>query len=260
MLHLTVRCCNLQGHERTDLSERDALRVTREMTIPSDAAAIVLVDVWDRHYLSSHQQRATEIVTNRLVPLLEACRSAGIAVVHAPAPEAARKYESWLQYAGDAELFGAPSGPAPSWPPAEFRHRQGEYAQYARPSPSGELAQLIDAQRRDRRIVPQIHPREGDFVVATGDQLHRLCRHRRILHLFFAGFATNMCVMARDYGIRQMARRGYNCILIRDCTTGIESAETLDSLSLTEAAVWEVEMLHGFTVDSTELIAACERG
>ena len=57
-----------------------------------------------------------------------------------------------------------------------------------------------------------MEPAPEDFVVATGDQLHRLCRDRGILHLFYAGFAANICIPFKDYGIRAL-RAGDNNVV-----------------------------------------------
>jgi len=255
-LHLRLRYCNMRGHTKCELSEADLHRAFLEVDLPAAEAGFVLVDVWDRHYLRSHLERGAEITRERIVPMLEACRRAGVTIVHAPAPEAAHKYEPWLQYAGDEELFGAERDPQ-TWPPPDFRSRTGDYAGLAKPQAAPELDRQIQSQLRDRRIIPEAEPQPGDFVMARGSQLQRLCRHRKLLHLFYVGFATNMCVVGRDYGIRAMAALGYNCMLVRDCTTGIESADTLGSMMLTKAAVWEVEMILGFTLTSEELIAAC---
>jgi nicotinamidase-related amidase len=237
--------------------EAHVVRRVLEADVRTDQAALVLVDVWDLHYLTGSAARAEQIVRERIVPLVEACRGAGLTVVHAPAPEVAVKYEKWLAYAADGDLFGSPpSEEDEAWPPKDFRERKGEYVALAKPYGEGALRETLDRNDRERRIRPEVEPRDGDFVVATGAQLHRLCRHRGILHLFYSGFQANMCVLYRDYGLRPMARKGYNCMLIRDCTTGIEAGETLDGLRLTEAAVWDVEMLRGFSVTSEEIVGA----
>ncbi|MBM4086838.1 MAG: isochorismatase family protein [Planctomycetes bacterium] len=111
----------------------------------------------------------------------------------------------------------------------------------------------------NRKIMPCVEPQPGDFVAATGDQLHRLLRHRKILHLFYAGFAANMCVLHRDYGIEAMQRRGYNIILLRDCTTAIESAETFADMAHTRASVGIVEMVYGVSASSADFVAACRK-
>ena len=70
------------------------------------------------------------------------------------------------------------------------------------------------------------------------------------------GFATNICVMHRDYGILAMGARGYLPILLRDCTIGIESSETLDELLATRGAIHDVERRY-YTATSNDLADAC---
>jgi nicotinamidase-related amidase len=218
-------------------------------------AGLVMVDCWDRHPVVTHQQRAEVICRDRIAPLAQVCREAGIAVIHAPSPGQARKYPQWTKFAGDADLFPA-AGEPPAWPPEDFRGRQGSYAQFSR-APEPALKAWIDSELEGRRIVDCLEPRPEDFVISTGEQLHRLCRHEGIVHLFYCGFAANMCVPGRDYGMRAFQRRGYNLVLLRDCTSAIEAGSTYDAMALTEASVLEVEMLLGFTLTSQELIEAC---
>jgi nicotinamidase-related amidase len=50
------------------------------------------------------------------------------------------------------------------------------------------------------RIIPEVAPQGDDIVVETGDRLHHLLRERKILHLFYVGFAANICVPFKSYG------------------------------------------------------------
>ena len=68
-----------------------------------------------------------------------------------------------------------------------------------------------------------------------------------------------MCVPFRDYGTRAMAARGYDIVLVRDCTTAIEVTDTVEDLMLSRAAVIDTELNVGYTVTSSELLAACGR-
>ena len=113
---------------------------------------------------------------------------------------------------------------------------------------------------RARRLVgksmhPHVRPEDNEVVVATGEELHRYCREQRILFLFFLGFNTNACILTRDYGTIQMSKRGYEVILVRDCTTGMESFETSDQLLQTRGAILFLEMFGRYSVTSDELIA-----
>ncbi len=256
-LTLPVRCYRLGVDEGQECVEKNFSYAEREWELATDETALVLVDCWDKHYVVSHEERSGQVIRERIAPALQACRQAGITIVHAPSPGTARAYPQWLRYAGDRELGFAATPPPPDWPPEDFRSRKGDYAIFDKP-PEPARDQWVKEFDKQRRIVQDIAPVEQDFVIATGEQLHRLLRDRRILHLLYCGFAANMCVPGRDYGTRAMKQRGYNIILLRDCTAAIEAAHTFEQWGLTEAFVLECEMTIGHTTTSQQLIAACE--
>jgi len=226
-----------------------------KVTIPTEQAAIVLVDCWDKHIIESHVERTSQVCRENLRPVLEACRTIGVTVVHAPSPSVAAKFPQWLRYLGDSEISPLPSV-QPAWPPADFAQRKGEWAflrpQYHRPGEAD-----IDRINHERYIDPAVMPQPEDFVVATGDQLHRLCTHRKILFLFYAGFATNICVPFRNYGLFAMRDRGYFPILLRDCTVGIENKYTVAEMGMTNFMIYELELRDAAaTITSADFLKA----
>ncbi|MEI6502150.1 MAG: isochorismatase family protein [Armatimonadota bacterium] len=252
-LALKVRHYNFDFPEGQPWREENMHDLVATRTFNPEEMALVLVDCWDRHYLRSYLERTDQIIREKIVPVVEACHDLDMTVIHAPSPAQAKRYPQWLQYAGDEELNPPAAPTLPDWPPQNFRYRSGDYQQFAKPP--GAVVQawrIVEADQR--KIVSELEPREDEFVVATGRQLHRLLRHRKILHLVYVGFATNMCVVGRDYGMRAMHGRGYNVMLLRDCTTGIEAYDTVGDMALTRAAILEVEMLMGFTSTSESLI------
>ncbi len=253
-LTLTVRYSRETADPESPYREEYLVPAEREFTIPAEQAAVVLVDCWDQHPIESHLERGGQIARERILPTIQACRQTGITVVHAPSPAQARMYPQWTKYASDAELFGSASQ-SPDWPTPEMRNRQGEYAAFARPSEPRREAWLRDVLP-ERKIMDFLGPEPEDFVIATGDQLHRLCRARGIFHLFYAGFAANICVQRRDYGVWPMIDRGYNIILLRDCTSAIEMASTWDGMWLTEGSILNIE-LRAHSTTSEALIQAC---
>ena len=123
-------------------------------------------------------------------------------------------------------------------------------------SPPG-LTCIGKSWRLNWRCCRPVEVKENDDVVATGAQLHHVLAERNVLHLIYAGFATNWCLLGRDYGIRRMAGRGYNIIALRECTTGVEFPDTLDNLFVTEIGVREIEQQFGFTASNQDFVAAC---
>lgn len=254
-LKLRPRYQRLAVDEGTEYAEGNFERAFVDWEMDPAQAGLVMVDCWDRHPITTHHERSGKICRERIAPVVEACREVGMAIIHAPSPGQARKYEQWTRFAADADLFGADQEQR-EWPPEEFRSGEDEYTQFEKPAEPLKDA-WIKEQMEHRDIVDCLKPLPDDFVIATGPQLHRLCRHEGVMHLFYCGFAANMCVPARDYGMRAFNRRGYNVVLLRDCTTAIEAATTFEGFALTEGAIMEVEMLLGYTLTGQELIAAC---
>ena len=230
--------------------------------IPLSETALVLVDVWNQHYLKDTQARAEEIIQSRIRPLLSATRKAGLPIIHAPSPPQAKEHPTWQRLFGNhdedsdggtRERGSQESDSDPdSWPPQDFRSRIGDYAQYALPEEPRDAER--EAHRAALRMHPDIQPEREEAIVATGDELHDYCSQRGILFLFFLGFNTNACILLRDYGTLEMSKRGYEVIVVRDCTTGMESSETHDGLWQTRGAVLFLEMFGKYSVSSDELI------
>jgi nicotinamidase-related amidase len=245
------------------------------VAIPTQQTALVLVDVWDFHPSQSNLARGHEIVVNRIVPAVAEARRVGITVIHAPDLSVARNYPDRRVYARADDDSTAIAGTYPrwgylrwsppvarenesasseTWPPEEFLRRAGDYAQYHRPmGPVGEFALAHPVQRW---IDPAVNIENDDVVIGRGIELQRLCAGRKILHLIYAGFATNMCLQYKDYGVRAFAERGYNVILLRDCTTAMESHDTVAEEGGTRQAIRELEMEVLATTESDSFIAA----
>ena len=219
---------------------------TLDWAIPISQTALVLVDVWQRHYLKDTEARAEAIITNKLAPLLNTCRKAGLTIIHAPSPVVAKQFPNWTKLNNHSE-----NTKLNDWPPAEFTNLRGEYEVYRRPKEPREAERQKIAQHQ---IHTRAWPLEHEPVIANGEELHLYCKQKGILFLLFAGFNTNACILSRDYGAMQMRNRGYEVILIRDCTTGMESKETQPTLSQTNGAILMLEMFGHYSIVSEEII------
>jgi len=221
--------------------------------IPLKQAALVLVDVWDHHYLSDTEARADAIIEAEIVPLLSACRAVDMPIIHAPAPGLAESHPARVKLVDEEAEGGAPE----RWPPREFRAKSGGYQRYARPQEPRE-PEIVE-MRRCRKLHPLVSVEPGEVVILNGEELHRYCQQQGILFLFYLGFNTNACILMRDYGTVEMHRRGYEVIILRDCTTGMESAETQPELRQTRGAILFLEMFGKYSTTSGDLVAGLPR-
>jgi len=247
----------MQANEPEDVVETNIKYNQAVWEIHTQEAALVLVDIWDRHMLKSHEKRCLEITRDKILPVLDIARKAGITIVHCPGRNVACKYPQCKRFVRAKEIVPSVRKSL-DWPPENFRKRTGEYAMYAHPFLEAEVEKYGREHYSKNLLIPEIvRPVAGDFVVATGNQLHRLLKERRILHLFYAGFATNMCLIHKDYGVKATSGRGYDVILLRDCTTGVETDYTMKGLITTEIAIQQIENGNSSTT-SEEFIEACE--
>lgn len=223
--------------------------VHRRLPLPAAQTALVLVDLWSVHYIESWLARAAAITRTKIVPLLDAARAVGMTVLHAPSPFIADRY-----------VPAPESAPAPEagWPPPGFRgiYRSGAWAPFGR-NPEPILPGVYARYETALDIDPAVKPRPGEPVLHTGAQMHALLAARRILHLVYVGYATNWCVVGRDYGIYAMNERGYNIILVRDATCGIEFHDTVDTGAATAMTIREIETKNGWSTTTEEFVAAC---
>ena len=229
--------------------ETNTHHATVDWDIPVDQCALVLVDVWQHHYLKDTEARSDRIMREKIVPLLEAARRDGVTVIHAPAPRLAKDHPNRFTFEGEKP----PSPIDPEWPPQAFRAKRDDYAHYARP------AEARQKERNHLSATNTIHtlaePVPGEPLIADGEELHRYCKENGILFLFFLGFNTNACILMRDYGTLAMGQRGYEVILLRDCTTGMESASSAPELAQTQDAILMLEMFGKYSLTSDEFIA-----
>src|SRR5262249_20018087 len=64
--------------------------------------------------------------------------------------------------------------------------------------------------------VLKIH--DQDAISDSGVEIWNLLEQRGIQNVILVGVHTNMCVLGRPFGLRQMAKNGKNVVLMRDMT------------------------------------------
>ncbi|MDA0748227.1 MAG: isochorismatase family protein [bacterium] len=261
--------------ENTSLIERNFHHVTVEKTFSRDEVAFVMVDLWNTGFgpepLShlgweaeynagkSFCDRAGEIEMQKILPMLQACRTAGIPVVHAPTRDIAVKHKQWADLATDAEKnppksSGPPPKP-PTWPPPEWtRAWKEEHLHLFRTKEW--ITNYYQHVRPNQDIPAPLQPVDGDLIISSSNMMHRLMEERGIRILFYCGFATNMCLIDKPGAIRDMHNRGYLPLVIRDATAGTENAETVEGLWITKTTIDQIEMLWGYSITTQEFLDA----
>jgi len=187
--------------------------VEEALTLDPAKSAIVVIDMWDRHWCKTYTERVGNLVP-RMSHTLAAARKLGIHVVFAPSntmgfyedhPQRKAMHAIPLHPAPETIGFQAPRPPGPTdhceCGPDEPCARGGVWSR----------------QHPGLKIEP------GDLIgdCNNGSELLSLCRERGVDTLLYMGVASNMCVQYRSFGIRNMKNHRLRAIVVRDLVEAI---------------------------------------
>jgi nicotinamidase-related amidase len=245
---------------------------TRLFQKPVDRIGLVIVHPWnlgepDGPYPFEHGTRtpgeagdwvpkAHHIIAGRIKPVLEAAREARVAVFHLAQNTYAPRYPQYLEIASDPEL--------------QSPEKRVEYEVCIEPRTVEEMWEAeygtnfpgpvwkTNAKKFD--IAKCLHPLSNEAVLLNGWQLNGLCRRKKIDTLFYVGFMADLCLVNIPGAIREMSHKfKYRCVVLRNCTTAYEFAETVDGSWMTFAAIRLIESGMGYSAISDDFISACHR-
>jgi nicotinamidase-related amidase len=251
-IHIRARYCFRYTGTNEKQSEKGAYHAYTDWWVPLDQVALVCLDVWNMDLHQDMHVRDERITRERIVPLVKAARASGLQIIHAPSPSIARRHANWVNLEQDAQRPES-SGNTPHWPPTSFRERTGEFSRYASP----ERPNILSSWKflgDNCDFHDQVRPISDEPVIATGEELQRLCAQKGILFLLYAGFHTPGCMTNRSYGITEMRDRGYTCILVRDCTNGMETHETHDEQTSMKGTIAFLEHMQIYSLESRQII------
>ena len=179
--------------------------------IPSKTA-IIVVDMWDRHWCKTYTARVGNLVP-RMNQTLEAARKLGIQVVWAPSDVVGFYKDHPARKAMQA--IPAHSAPAPirfEPPPAP----PGDNCECGPDRPCKNAAVWTRQQ-------PGLVIVDGDLIADCNNlqELLNLCAERGIDTLIYMGVASNMCVCYRGMGMINARRNGFRLMFVADLVEAI---------------------------------------
>ena len=210
-LHARKRQAALDGSGRWSVVEQE-LRWDPKKT------AIVVCDMWDRHWCAAAGERVAEMA-ERLNKVLKEARSQGLFVIHAPRGTMAF-------YEGRTHRLKAQQAPqvAPSEPLKEW---YGLDAQVEPALPVDEAGDRCgcDPPCAPGQVATSEHPAiqmgAKDACSERGDEVHNLLVYHHIDNVIVMGTATNGSVLAGPFAIRRLVGAGKNVVLMRDLTDAL---------------------------------------
>jgi nicotinamidase-related amidase len=196
----------------------------------AEKTAIILCDMWDLHHCKRAVDRVLEMAP-RMNTVVGAARQRGVFIIHAPS-ECMAAYEGTPMRRRAQEAPKAPDLPADigrecNLLPAEEKGRypidQSDGGEDDEAGEHGRWAAHLTALGRNPRApwkkqIDLLTIDERDAISYSGVEIWNLLAQRGLSHVLLMGVHTNMCVLGRPFGLRQMAKHGKEVVLVRDLT------------------------------------------
>ena len=219
-----------------------------DYSIDPAKSALIVCDMWDRHWCSGANVRVAELV-KKLEPVLETARRNGFTIVHAPS-------ETMSFYANMPQRMRMLALPAVT-PPTELDLNSP-------PLPIDDSDGGCDTPgEREHRAWTCQHPglkiAPEDYISDNGREIYNLLRSRSIQTVFYTGVHANMCILNRTFAIKQMMKWGIRCVLLRDLTDAMynpASAPHVSHQAGTSLVVEYIEKYWAPTAVSADLLHA----
>jgi nicotinamidase-related amidase len=85
-----------------------------------------------------------------------------------------------------------------------------------------------------------------DGISDSGEEIYNFCEQEGIKNIVLMGVHTNMCVLGRPFGIRQLVRLGKNVVLARDLTDAMYDPRQPPYVSHTRGTEMVIEHIEKF--------------
>ena len=264
-LQLTLR----QRVETAEDSGRFHAVYHDEQWNPAETAVIVC-DMWDLHHCLNATRRGAELAP-RMNEAIKNLRERGVTIIHAPSS----CMETYQDHPARQRAVATPRSENLPEAISQWCHRipseeRGEYpidqtdgGEDDDPEEHAAWAQKLSDMGRDPRAPWKSQTdlleidAERDYISDNGEEIWSILETRGIGHVILVGVHTNMCVLGRPFGLRQMAKNGKHVVLMRDMTDTMynpQKAPFVSHFSGTDLIVEHIEKFVCPTITSDQVL------
>ncbi|GIW80602.1 MAG: hypothetical protein KatS3mg105_2409 [Gemmatales bacterium] len=243
--------------------------LTREAKWEAKKTAIIVCDMWDLHHCLNATRRVREMapVMNKV---LEAARAKGVTIIHAPSS----CMESYANHPARKRAIATPRAKKlpkdiGSWCrriPVEERAfypiDQTDGGEDDDPQAHAQWVEKLRKLGRNPKApwkaqIDLLAIRDQDYISDDGEEIWSILEQRGIDNVILVGVHTNMCVLGRPFGLRQMVKNGKNTVLMRDMTDTMynpKRAPYVSHFTGTDLIVEYIEKYICPTITSTDFV------
>ena len=259
---------------RSRVEDKGTYTITsKQQAWATNKTAIIVCDMWDAHHCLNAVRREEQMVP-RMNDLLEKARSQGVFIIHAPSScmeaykdHPARKralavpkakilptdIDKWCRQIPAEEKGKYPIDQSDGGEDDDLKEHEEWHAKLAA------MGRNPKAPWKSQHAGLKIH--DGDAISDSGVEIWSLLEERGISNVILLGVHTNMCVLGRPFGLRQMSKNGKNVVLVRDLTDTMYNPKKAPFVSHFEGTRLIVEHIEKYvcpTITSDQILGGKE--
>ena len=205
---------NLRTRVETFKGSGDWDEVIIQKDFPVAETAILLCDVWDKHWCRGATERVAAMAP-RMNSVVKAARENGVQIIHSPSDTLDLYADTpYRQRIASFPRIDPPEPLELPDPPLPIDDSDGGCDTGEKP--------WHKAWTRQHSAIEIT----GDDVISDdGQEIYSFMHQLGVRNLIIMGVHTNMCVLGRSFGIKQMTKWGVRCMLVRDLTDAMYNPE-----------------------------------
>ena len=219
--------------------------------------ALVICDMWDRHWCAGATRRVGEMAP-RMNEVVKKARAQGVFIIHCPS-DTMKFYEGTPgRRLAQAAPVATPKVPLQRWCFLDKTHED--------PLPIDDADGGCDEHPPCKNYtawkqqIPVLEIKDGDAITDSAEA-YNLMEQRGLENVIVMGVHLNMCVLGRPFSIRQMVAQGKNVLLMRDMTDTMYNSRQrphVPHVAGTELMIEHVEKFWCPTISSVAFLGGAE--
>lgn len=212
--------------------------------------------MWDTHTCGLSAQRVNAMAP-RMNEVLSAARNLGVMIVHSPS-DTMKFYEGtpWRQRMQRAPMSPSREPILNRCPREPMKERNFPIDDSAGGCDDPVVKEWKGPPYPWTRQHPAIDIVGFDGVSESGQEIYNFFKQEGITNVALMGVHTNICILNRGFGIRQLTRLGFNVVLARDLTDAMYDPRTRPFVSHargTELVIEHIESMWCPSIRSEDL-------
>jgi nicotinamidase-related amidase len=223
---------------------------------PVARTAIIICDMWDTHTCGMSAQRVAAMAP-RMNEVISAARSLGVMIIHSPS-DTMKHYEGtpWRERMKQAPAVASPFPIINRCPRVPAEEREFPIDDSAGGCDDPVVKKFEGPPYPWTREHPALDIVGYDGVSESGQEIYNFCKQEGIDKIVLMGVHTNICLLNRGFGARQMTRLGFDVVLARDLTDAMYDPRTRPFVSHargTELVIEHIETMWCASIVSDDL-------